>query len=212
MSRRSARVFTACTALLALAACPAASGTATAVPAPLSAHGAVAGLPPIGAEFPSSMLAANVPMMYKGQLSTFDFRGGIKQRVERDPDDPSNSVRLRTVGFSVSAELPSQGGGRVTFEQSEVDDNPQSTLRQTRNFPPQYQERDVIPVTAAFALPGESGVLHPKEPLVLSATLTQYPARGDVYTLEKPVDLVDPAHPNTVVARLLKFPAKRGGL
>ncbi|MFI5831370.1 hypothetical protein ACIA6C_29630 [Streptomyces sp. NPDC051578] len=58
----------------------------------------------------------------------------------------------------------------------------------------------------------EHVVLHPKKPMVLHANLAQWPARGEEYRLEQPVELVDPAHPNTVVATLERFPAKRGAL
>lgn len=37
-------------------------------------------------------------------------------------------------------------------------------------------------------------------------------AEGDLFQLESPVDLVDPEDENIVVARLLKFPVKMGGL
>ncbi|MER6031822.1 hypothetical protein [Streptomyces sp. NPDC001851] len=40
----------------------------------------------------------------------------------------------------------------------------------------------------------------------------QFPARGEQYRLQKPVQLVDPAHPATVVATSEWFPAKRSGL
>ncbi|MFE2521619.1 hypothetical protein [Streptomyces mirabilis] len=63
--------------------------------------------PPIGAEIPCSMLAINSPLKIRNSLVTVDFRGGIKHRVDANPNDPINSVRMRTVGFKISAELPS---------------------------------------------------------------------------------------------------------
>lgn len=48
--------------------------------------------------------------------------------------------------------------------------------------------------------------------MILTAALTHYPAKGDRYQLAKPVDLVDPHHPDTVVARLTAFDSKRDGL
>ncbi|MFI5831369.1 hypothetical protein ACIA6C_29625 [Streptomyces sp. NPDC051578] len=103
------------------AACPS-QGTAAAAPTPAAS----VGLPPIGSEVASSMLANNVPMTYKKQLFSIDLRGGIKQRVERNPSDPDHSVLLRTEGFRVSGEHDG-ASGTATFEQSK-DTNPQSTL------------------------------------------------------------------------------------
>ncbi|MFG3224125.1 hypothetical protein ACGF07_04980 [Kitasatospora sp. NPDC048194] len=214
MPSRLRPALAATTAVFVLAACPllTAGQSATAAPAPTRAAAVASqGLPPIGAEVPSSMLAIDTPMRIGNQLVRVDFRGGIKQRVDVNPDDPINSVRLRTVGFRVSAELPD--GGTITFEQNDVDADAQSTLRLTQRFPPRYEERDVIPFAVTIDQPGQEPVtLMSKEPMVLIGQLTQYPARGDLYRLEKPVDLVSPENPDNVVAVLEKFPAKRGGL
>ncbi|MFI6048390.1 hypothetical protein ACIA8C_42730 [Nocardia sp. NPDC051321] len=194
------RAFVVGAACLALAASPAATGTATAEP-----------LPPIGAEIPSSMIAIDSALEYNGQTYTLDFKGGINQRVDVNPEDPANSVRLRTIGFRVAAEVPD--GGTVTLEQNDVDTDPQSNLRLTQKFPPSYEERDVISISAEIELPGQKPVtVQAKAPMILTAKLTRHPARGDRYRLEKPVDLVDPDQPNTVVARLTKFDSQRGGL
>ena len=201
-------------AVIALTAGPILTGPsagAADASAPANSSSTRALLPPIGAEVPSSMLAINTPLRIRTSLVTVDFRGGIKQRVDVNPDDPYTSVRLRTIGFKVSAELPD--GGSITFEQSDVDVDAQSRLTVTQQFPPKFQERDVIPFTATIDMPGQEPlVLEGKEPMVLNATLTQYPAKGDQYQLERPVDLVSPDNPDTVVGTLEKFPAKRGGL
>ncbi|MFJ2922236.1 hypothetical protein [Streptomyces sp. NPDC087307] len=79
-------------------------------------------LPPIGAEIPCSMLASNSAVRIRTSLVSVDFRGGIKQRVDVNPDDPINSVRMRTVGFKISAELhggdDEAGGDTITIEQN----------------------------------------------------------------------------------------------
>ncbi|MEU6432408.1 hypothetical protein ABZ860_41425 [Microbispora sp. NPDC046973] len=169
------------------------------------------GLPPIGAEIPSSMLALDSTLEFHGTTFSLDFRGGIKQRVEPNPDDPVNSVRLRTVGFRVSGEGDSDTS--VVFEQCDIDTEAASTLRLTQRFPPRYEERDVLPFCATFTRPdSEPLTLTTKDPMILTATLTQYPARGDLYQLAKPVDLVEADSPDTVVARLTAFASKRGGL
>lgn len=212
MSARLRRALAGATAVTALAACPLMIGT-TAQAAPLPAVVPVHAqfLPPIGAEIPSSMIAVGSKLEYGGRTYTLDFRGGIKQRIDVNPYDPFNSVRLRTVGFRVSGE--SEGLGSVTFEQNDVDVDAPSTLRLTQRFPPKFEERDMINFSADIEEPGgKSIVLQSKEPMVLIASLTQYPAKGDRYQLQQPVELVNPEHSDTVVARLTAFPSKRGGL
>ncbi|MFE1199695.1 hypothetical protein ACFW6E_44490 [Streptomyces olivaceoviridis] len=60
---------------------------------------------------------------------------------------------------------------------------------------------------------GEPVMLTTKEPMILKATLTQFPPRGDLYTLAKPVDLVaQDGDPDKVLARITQFSAKTGGL
>jgi hypothetical protein len=48
--------------------------------------------------------------------------------------------------------------------------------------------------------------------MISEADLTQFPPRGDLYKLTRPVDLIDPEDPDKVVARLTVFDSKRGGL
>ncbi|WP_406325061.1 hypothetical protein [Streptomyces niveus] len=217
MPRRSRSALAACATLLALAACPAAMGTATAAPTaptPVTQR-AQNGLPPIGAEIPFSMLAVNSPFRIGDELVSLDFRGGIKQRVDVNRDDPFNSVRLRTIGFRVSAELPGDGG-TVTFEQYDVDVEASSTLTMTQRFPPKYEHTIVVPVTATIDRPGQDPVvLFSKGPMVFSAPITQFPPRGDQYQLRAPVDFVaeeNAAGSEKAEATLEKFPARVGGL
>ncbi|WP_330458834.1 hypothetical protein OIB37_19245 [Streptomyces sp. NBC_00820] len=168
-----------------------------------------AGLPPIGAEIPCSMLAIDSVIEYRNQIINCDFRGGVRHRVDVNPHDPMTSVLLRTIGYRVTADTDR---GTITFEQNDVDVNPRSTLRTTQQSPPQYLHRDVQEFSVTFDLDGEPVVLVTRAPMVCEATLSQFPPRGDSYRLIEPVDLVDPEHPDTVVARLTAFPSKRGGL
>ncbi|MEU6197880.1 hypothetical protein [Streptomyces sp. NPDC047061] len=175
------------------------------------------GLPPIGAEIPCSMLGINTPLKLKESLFSVDFRGGIKHRIDVNPDDPINSVRMRTVGFRITAELPSDngdGGGTITVEQNDVDVDAQSLLRLTQQFPPRYENVWVLPFTMVVDRPGhgEPLILTTRDPARLVAQLTQYPPRGDLYQLRNPVDLVDPERPDVTVATLQKLPVKVGGL
>ncbi|MEU1519435.1 hypothetical protein ABZ490_46200 [Streptomyces sp. NPDC005811] len=176
------------------------------------------GLPPIGAEIPCSALAINTPLQIRNKLVSVDFRGGWKHRVDVNPDDPINSVRLRLVGLRLTAELlyDDEGaqGGSITIEQSDVDFDPASVLRLTQQFPPKYECTLVMsPCTMTIDPPdGEPLVLSTKDTFTLISQLTQYPPRGDLFQLQKPVDFVDPDKPDTVVATIQKFPVKSGGL
>ncbi|KOU31269.1 hypothetical protein ADK52_03545 [Streptomyces sp. WM6372] len=59
----------------------------------------------------------------------------------------------------------------------------------------------------------ETMVLTTKEPMVCLGDLTQFPPRGDLFRLEKPVELVDAeADPDKVLAVIEKLPIKVGGL
>lgn len=211
MSRRTRPALAAAAAVLALAAVPLALGPAAeAAPSSQTAVGAMP--PPIGAEIPSSMLALDSQVRIGGDVFSVDFRGGISQRAEVNPDDPFDSVRLRTVGFRVTAELPG-GEGTITLEQSDVDVDAASRLTQAQQFPARYEERDVIHFTATIDSPGSDPVvLEGAKPLVLTAALSRFPSSGDVYTLEAPVNLVDSADPNTVTGTLQTFTSRRGAL
>jgi hypothetical protein len=205
--RRAAAV---CALSLAAATAAAASPAAAAVAARPDASSPAAVLPPIGAEVPSSILAIGSKLEYRGTTYTLDFRGGIKQRVDVNPNDPINSVRLRTIGFRVSAEDDALGD--VTIEQNDVDVDARSTLTQTQLHPPRYEETDYLSFTIVLDRAGQPTViLETKKPMALKATISSFPARGDTYSLEGPVDLVDP-ETGRVTARLTVFNAKRGGL
>ncbi|MFD2467414.1 twin-arginine translocation signal domain-containing protein [Amycolatopsis silviterrae] len=189
------------------------------------------GLPPIGAEIPCSCLAINTPLQIRTSLVSVDFRGGIKVRVDVNPDDPVNSVRLRVVGHRVSAELPGgdgadQGGGTITIEQNDIDVDAKSLLKLTQRFPPRYEQIMVLSFTMTIDQPDgllrragiqsrkayEPLVLTTKDPALLVGKLTQFPPRGDLYQLQNPVDLILPDDPDTTIATIQKFPVKVGGL
>ncbi|MFG3013510.1 hypothetical protein ACGFZB_24160 [Streptomyces cinerochromogenes] len=108
------------------------------------------------------------------------------------------------------------GGGTVTIEQNEVDGDAQSTLCLTQQNPPRYEHRQILSFTMTIDQPGKDGseplVLTTKKPMILGGQLTQFPPRGDLYTLEQPVELVDPDNPDNVLAVIQKFPVKAGGL
>uniref|UniRef100_UPI002F9066D7 hypothetical protein n=1 Tax=Streptomyces sp. NBC_01592 TaxID=2975889 RepID=UPI002F9066D7 len=168
-------------------------------------------LPPIGAEIPQSYLSINTSMEYQGSTISVDFRGGIKDRVDVDRDDPENSVRLRTVGHKSSAEA--EDGTALVLEQKDIDTEAPSTLKAVSKHPPKFAVRRVLQVTLSAGADNKIVAQTKADaPMVLTTTLTQWPPRGDLFQLESPVDLVDPEDENIVVARLLKFPVKMGGL
>ncbi|MER5789139.1 hypothetical protein [Streptomyces sp. NPDC001980] len=174
-------------------------------------------LPPIGAEIPCSMLAINSPLQIRTSLHTVDFRGGIKHRIDVNPNDPINSVRMRVVGFKLSAELPSENGGRgsIVIEQNDIDVDAKSLLRMTQSFPPKYEHIMVLDFTMVIEQSGngdEPLILTTKDSAKLVGNLTQYPPKGDMYQLVEPVNLVNLEDPDTVVATLQKLPVKIGGL
>lgn len=181
---------------------------------------AQSGLPAIGQEIPMSMIAIDTPMTIRGSPVSVDFRGGTKQRVETNPDDPINSVLLRVVGFHMTAELPSDGsfsGGTITIAQNDVDVDPKSLLRLTQRSPLRYEQTDVFSFKLEIDQPGslvkrEPLVLTTKDPMKLISTLTQFPPKGDLYQLQNPVDLIDPDNPDVTVVTIQKFPVKIGAL
>lgn len=191
-----------------------------------AAEAVTPGLPPIGAEIPCSCLAINTPLRLRTGLVSVDFKGGIKVRVETNPDDPINSVRLRVVGHRVSAELPGRAGGTITIEQKDVDLKPASLLRLVKGFPPRFEQLMVLNFTMTIDQPEEMLrglgirsskayeplVLTTKDPAKLIGSLTQFPPKGDLYKLQNPVDLVLPddtrAEP---LATIERFPVKVGG-
>lgn len=201
--RRRARLVTVTAAM-----------TATLVSVATPAAQAQTGLPPIGAEIPMSCLAINSVLTFTGETYAVDFRGGLRERVDVNPDDPINSVRLRSVGFRMSAELPGTEGTAI-IEQNDVDVDPQGILRLLQRFPPRYENlQPAITVDLTLQSPGgEPTVLVSKGLFTLQSNrLTQYPPRGDLYQLNTPVDFVNPDEPDTTVATITKFPAKCGGL
>jgi hypothetical protein len=168
-------------------------------------------LPPIGAEIPCSVFAVGAILEYKGASLTLDFRGGVKHRVDVNPNDPNNSVRLRTVGFNVSAEGPD--GMSVTMEQADVDTDSKSLLKIIQPSPPKFEHHDVESFELVIDKPGAEPVtLTTKDPMVQISTLTQFPPTGDTYKLEGPVELIHPENPDKVAARITVFNSKRGGL
>ncbi|MFF2792644.1 hypothetical protein ACFVT6_38890 [Streptomyces sp. NPDC058049] len=212
MPSRQRCLFAACTALLALVIPPAAEGSAATVHRQSAPTVHQRALPPIGVEVPSNMTAVDVPLEVDGALVRINLRGGIRQRVDANPNepDPTKSVRLRTTGFHLEG-TTADGRLRVAFDLANSDPEPSSTLQVVVSFPPSLRERDVIPLTMTIERAGQDKItLNSVNPAILTATLKAFPPQGDHYRLENPVDFVAPGT-TTLVARLLELPATRGG-
>lgn len=168
-------------------------------------------LPSIGLEIPCSGYALNVPLQVNVLgLITLDFKGGITVRVEGNLREGLGGVRLRVIGFELSAESPVLG--TVTMSQADVDLTPLSLLELTKTLPPTFRNTFFLDFTVTIEKPPGGG-----PPLVLANTKTaqlfidklmQFPPQGDVYQLQEPVDLAPVGAPDQVVAQLQQFPVK----
>ena len=135
-----------------------------------------------------------------------DFKGGIRVRVEENNPSGPGGVKMRVIGFEVSADNPVLG--KVTMNMTNSDATPLSRLDLTGNSPP-YRETWALDLQVTIEKPPGGG-----PPLVLSSTrtanllstnLTEYPSQGAVYQLQAPADLAPVGAPGQVVAQLQQF-------
>ena len=145
--------------------------------APPAQASSATGLPPIGSEIPMSMLALNVPITIHHRLMTVDFRGGIKTRTEVNPHDPINGVRLRVVGFRVTAELPERDGGTITIDQPDdarseplvlTTKDPALLIGKLTQFPPRGD---------LYQLQNPVDLVLPDDPDTTIATIQRFPVK-----------------------------------
>ncbi len=131
------------------------------------------------------------------------------ERVEANLGAGLGGVKLKVLGFEVSADSPVLG--KVTLRKADVDVTPLSLLELTKNLPPTFRQTKFLDFTVTIEKPPGGG-----PPLVLSNTktarlindnLTVYPPQGSVYQLQEPVDLAPVGAPSQVVAQLLQFPS-----
>ncbi|MHC0061375.1 hypothetical protein ACWATR_00395 [Nostoc sp. UIC 10890] len=166
-------------------------------------------LPPIGLEIPMSMYAVNVPLRVDvlGTLM-LDFKGGITVRVEANLASGLGGVKLKVIGFEVSADSPVVG--RVTISQADIDVTPLSLLEVLRNSPPMFRQTMFLDITVTIEKPPGGGspwvLSNTKTAALLNDNLTVFPPQGSVYQLQAPVDLAPVNAPNQVIAQLLQFP------
>lgn len=166
-------------------------------------------LPPIGLEIPCSEYAVNVPFqMNVLGLVTLDFKGGIRHRIEANLPGGLGGVRMRIIGFEVSADSPVLG--KVTLSQADIDTTPLSLLEVIGNMPPRFRQTTFLDVTCTIEKPPGGGpplvLANTKTMTLLNNNLTRFPPQGDVYQLQEPIDFAPVGSPSEVVACLQQYP------
>lgn len=166
-------------------------------------------IPPIGLEIPISCYSVNTPLkMDVLGVVTLDFKGGIKYRIEANLGAGLGGVKMKVLGFEMSADSPVLG--KVTLRQAEVDTTPLSLLEVVGKLPPTFRQTTFLDVTMTIEKPPGGGlplVLSNTKPLrLLNDKLTVFPPQGAVYQLQEPVDFAPVGAPNQVVAQLLQMP------
>lgn len=164
--------------------------------------------PPVGAEVTLNVTALGTPLEIDGELVRIDFRGVIRVRVERHPDDPEarTLVRLNTVDFALRGEGP---GVEVTLRLGEHDVAPPGVLRRAQESPPRFEDL----LTAHVSATVERTEAHPWElvsvdPVVLrNDDLRAFPPRGDLHRLQRAIGLAAPGSA-VPAATILEFPAR----
>jgi hypothetical protein len=160
-------------------------------------------------EIPMSCYGVNIPLQLNVLgIVPLDFRGGIRVRVEANIAAGLGGVRMKVIGFEVSAN--SDKLGHVIISQADVDTTPLSLLEITSTTPPTLRQTLFLDFTVEIEKPPGGG-----KPLVLSNTktaalvgpnVTWFPPRGDVYQLQEPVDLAPFDKPSQVIGQLQQFP------
>ncbi|UQA55544.1 hypothetical protein [Polyangium aurulentum] len=166
-------------------------------------------LPPIGLEIPCSMHAVDVPLRVEGLgVVTLTFKGGIKVRVEANLPGGLGGIKLRVIGYEMTADSPVLG--RVTLCQADTEVTPLSLLELVKSLPPTFRNTIFLDVTLTFEKPpaGVPRVLsNPKTMALVNENLPMFPPQGSVYQLQAPVDFAPPDAPTRVLAQLQAFPA-----
>lgn len=166
-------------------------------------------LPPIGLEIPCSMYAVNVPLQINVLgLIQLDFKGGIRYRIEANLGAGLGGVKLKIIGFEMSADSPVLG--KVTLSQADIDTTPLSLLEVISTLPPKFRVTTFLDVTMTLEKPPGGGpplvLANTKTMALLNDNLTVFPPQGSVFQLQQPVDFAPVGAPNQVIAQLLQFP------
>jgi hypothetical protein len=155
------------------------------------------------------MYAVNVPLQVNILgLITLDFKGGIRYRVEANLAAGLGGVRLKVIGFEMSADSPVLG--KVTLSQSDIDTTPLSLLEVSSTMPPKFRSTIFLDVTMTVEkAPGGGPPLvlaNTKTMTLLNDNLTVFPPQGSVYQLQQPIDFAPVGAPNQPIATLQQFP------
>jgi hypothetical protein len=166
-------------------------------------------IPPIGLEIPCSSHGSDIPLQVNVLgILRLDFKGGIRERVEANLSGGLGGVKLKVIGFEMSADSPVLG--KVTISQSDIDTTPLSLLEVVQTLPPTFRQTKFLDFTMTIEKPPGGGpplvLSNTKTAVVLNDRLTVYPPQGSVYQLQQPVDLAPVGAPNQVIAQLLQFP------
>jgi len=167
-------------------------------------------LPPIGLEIPISAYAIDVPLKLAALgVITLDFKGGRRMRVEANTAAGLGSVKMRVIGFEMSADSPVLG--KVTLSQADGDVTPLSLLEVVTSIPSKFRETLFLDFTMTVEKPPGGGppmvLANVKTATLLNAALTAFPPLSAVYQLQEPIDLAPLGAPDQVVAQFLQFPA-----
>lgn len=166
-------------------------------------------LPPVGLEIPCSMYATNVPLLVNVLgVVTLDFKGGVRYRVEANLAAGLGGVRLKIIGFEMSADSPVLG--KVTLSQADIDTTPLSLLEVISIMPPKFRSTTFLDLTLTVEkAPGGGPPLtlaNAKTMALLNDNLSTFPPQGSVFQLQQPVDFAPVGTPNQPIATLQQFP------
>ena len=166
-------------------------------------------LPPIGLEIPCSMYAVNVPLQINVLgLISLDFKGGIVYRTEANLASGQGGVKLKVIGFEMSADSPVLG--KVTLSQADTNTTPLSLLEIISTLPPKFRITNFLDVTVTIEKSPAGGppltLANTKTMTLLNDNLTVFPPQGSVFQLQQPVDLAPVQAPSQIIGTLQQFP------
>src|SRR5262249_23515596 len=153
----------------------------------------------IGQEISCTLYASDVPLQFNilGML-TLDFRGGLRFRAEANLASGLGGVRLKMIGFEVSASSPVLGN--VTITQADIDTTPLSLLYIGSNAAGAYRQTMLLDVTMTIEKPPGGGpplvLSNPGTATLINDSLKAFPPQGAVFQLQQPVDFAPPGAPD----------------
>ncbi|MCY0922852.1 hypothetical protein OS965_32715 [Streptomyces sp. H27-G5] len=153
--------------------------------------------------------AASVPLKTDALgVVVLDFAGGLRVRVEENIEGGLGGVRLKVIGFEMSAVHPALG--KVTMRQADTDTTPPSPLEVVADNPPKFSSTFLLDYNLTIEKPAGGGppmtLANTKTATLANRSLSVFPPNGDVYQLQEPVDLAPIGKSSDVVAQLIQFP------